>query len=32
MSAPEPKHQKRREQDEIVCRCGRRWPVGESHP
>jgi hypothetical protein len=22
----------RREGDEIVCRCGKRWPFGEPHP
>lgn len=22
----------RREGDEIACRCGKRWAVGEDHP
>lgn len=22
----------RREGDEMACRCGARWPVGEDHP
>lgn len=26
------KHRTRREYDEIVCSCGKRWPVGQSHP
>lgn len=25
-------HATRREQDEMVCKCGKRWPVGEDHP
>lgn len=24
--------QQRREGDEMACRCGARWPVGEAHP
>lgn len=25
-------HDTRREGDEMACRCGLRWPVGEEHP
>lgn len=25
-------HGARREGDEMACRCGVRWPVGEEHP
>lgn len=25
-------HVHRREGDEVACRCGKRWPVGEGHP
>ena len=25
-------HTTRREGDEMACRCGARWPVGEDHP
>jgi hypothetical protein len=25
-------HAPRREGDEMACKCGKRWPVGEDHP
>lgn len=27
-----PLHVHRREGDEMACRCGKRWPIGEDHP